>query len=320
MLLSGNNIIKLTMKTGSILIIFLFLSIFGYSQDDEYHPLIRPGLEWNVTEYANFDYIFPYGKGKYFFGEDTLIGEQVYTKILYHPYVTEYDEFGYPGPWFIAGNITIESWLYIREDVDERRVYLYDSSEDGMEGLIYDFSLNSGDTLRYDYPWWGVQNMVVTVDTIQLVNGDYRKIFYTYADPYVEGLGGTYQGLQFPLLGNLSGGAYVAGCFSEYGEVLWGAPASSSCGLYLSTADELLNYEVSIFPNPAMDILTIDLPIENEHFSISIIDLEGRELSSQSTIGSQHEIDISSFPNGIYLLEVRTEKGRTAQKKFVKSE
>jgi hypothetical protein len=275
-----------------------------------------------VTEYANFDYIFPFGIRKYFFGEDTLIGNHVYTKILYHPYVTEYDEFGFPGPWLVAGNTTIESMLYIREDVDERKVYLYDSDDDGTEGLIYDFSLNTGDTLHYDYPSWGaVEIVVISIESVQLVNGEERKIFYfDGTDPYIESLGGVEQGFQFPLLGNLSGGAYNAGCISENGDVLWGASASSSCGLYLSNNEELLKNDISIFPNPALDILTIDLPIKNENLFISIIDLQGRELLSQSAIGSQHKIDISSYPNGIYLLEVRTEKGITTQKKFVKSE
>jgi hypothetical protein len=308
------------MKKVSFLILCVLLSTFSFSQDDEYHPLIRPGLEWNVTEYANFDYIFPFGKRKYFFGEDTLIGNHVYTKILYHPYVTEYDEFGFPGPWLISGNTIIESWLYIREDVDERKVYLYDSDNDGTEGLIYDFSLNTGDTLNYDYPSWGaVEIEVISIESVQLVNGEERKIFYFDGiDPYIEGLGGVEQGLQFPLLGNLSGGAYNAGCISENGDVLWGAPASSSCGLYLSTADKQHNTDISIYPNPVLNVLTIEVLDNYEKYRIAIIDLQGRELFSQVAIGFRQEVDISEFPSGVYLLVVSNGNGVSIQKKLVK--
>ena len=89
-----------------------------------------------------------------------------------------------------------------------------------------------------------------------------------------------------------------------------------------SINDEIAN-QISIFPNPAQNELTIEtgeLKIEN----IKIYDLKGHEIfksqfypESSSRLNSQFKINVSAFQQGIYLLNIYTDKG-VLVRKFVK--
>ncbi|MEI6489490.1 MAG: T9SS type A sorting domain-containing protein [Bacteroidota bacterium] len=73
------------------------------------------------------------------------------------------------------------------------------------------------------------------------------------------------------------------------------------------------NDEVSVFPNPANNKLTVKLSDAIQHFQIDIEDTLGQTLlQSYSKI-----IDISSIPNGIYFVHVKTEKQDTNKKVII---
>src|SRR5258706_872613 len=68
------------------------------------------------------------------------------------------------------------------------------------------------------------------------------------------------------------------------------------------------NSSIEIFPNPASSKLL--LSGFNGNFSgaeILVLDLSGRKIFSEKISSSQNEIDVSSLPNGIYLLELKNE-------------
>ena len=80
----------------------------------------------------------------------------------------------------------------------------------------------------------------------------------------------------------------------------------------------------SIYPNPANDNVTIEAP---QSATIEILNIEGQLIKTLTTSGtktnvdhvgySSYVVDVSSFPSGVYIVEVKTEKG-VAVKKFVK--
>ncbi len=80
-----------------------------------------------------------------------------------------------------------------------------------------------------------------------------------------------------------------------------------------SGTNELADSKISIFPNPANDRLFIGGLTEKT--VISIYDFSGKMLFHAST--DNHQIDISSFPNGIYSMKIETPTG-FVMKKFVK--
>jgi len=71
---------------------------------------------------------------------------------------------------------------------------------------------------------------------------------------------------------------------------------------------------ISIYPNPASNILTIETPIQS---IIEISNIEGQLIKTFATTTAKTNLVISEFSNGVYTVEVKTEKG-VAVKRFVK--
>lgn len=76
------------------------------------------------------------------------------------------------------------------------------------------------------------------------------------------------------------------------------------------------NQELNIFPNPANDLLFINLPSSAKQ--ISIVDIYGKLIYSEPALFESHELKISSLAIGTYWLKVDLTNGRTALKRFIK--
>jgi uncharacterized delta-60 repeat protein len=78
---------------------------------------------------------------------------------------------------------------------------------------------------------------------------------------------------------------------------------------------------ISLYPNPCEDILTLEFASNaNETTMVSILDLTGRVIwksNNYESTGMMH-IDMSSFNNGVYILEVLNHQNVTTTKRFVK--
>jgi len=68
-----------------------------------------------------------------------------------------------------------------------------------------------------------------------------------------------------------------------------------------------------IFPNPTADILTIETG-SFDQYSIEIATLSGQLIYSTSMEGTTHQIDLSPFQKGIYLITIRSEDFVTTEK------
>ena len=76
------------------------------------------------------------------------------------------------------------------------------------------------------------------------------------------------------------------------------------------------NQELNVFPNPANDLLFINLPSYAKQ--ISIVDIYGKLIYSEPALLESHELKISSLASGTYWLKVDLTNGRTALKRFIK--
>jgi len=76
------------------------------------------------------------------------------------------------------------------------------------------------------------------------------------------------------------------------------------------------NQELNVFPNPANDLLYINLPSSSKQ--ISIVDIYGKLIYSEPALFESHELKISSLATGTYWLKVDLTNGRTALKRFIK--
>jgi hypothetical protein len=74
--------------------------------------------------------------------------------------------------------------------------------------------------------------------------------------------------------------------------------------------------EVSVFPNPAKDRLSIQIYGVGTNAAISLMDLNGKELTSTSFKGDG-TLDLMNYSPGMYILRVQTAKG-VVTKKIIK--
>jgi photosystem II stability/assembly factor-like uncharacterized protein len=68
----------------------------------------------------------------------------------------------------------------------------------------------------------------------------------------------------------------------------------------------LITESLKIYPNPANDNITIETPTLG---SISILNINGQQLHQQEITEPNTTIDVSNFPNGVYLVKLIGEKG-----------
>jgi hypothetical protein len=73
---------------------------------------------------------------------------------------------------------------------------------------------------------------------------------------------------------------------------------------------------LKLFPNPATDFLTIQLP-GNKNSIVSICDVLGHELLKTIMNNEHNSINISNLPSGIYMLKAETST-ETSISKFIK--
>ena len=79
---------------------------------------------------------------------------------------------------------------------------------------------------------------------------------------------------------------------------------------------------ISIFPNPAHEILTIDLPIADFNLEVSVFDVQGRKINLALKIEkSQVHLNTITLTPGFYTLQISDERtGIRELQKFVKQD
>jgi hypothetical protein len=192
------------------------------------------------------------------------------------------------------------------------------------DSLVYNFKLNIGDTVKvtdviYNEDWRLVLDSITTVN---IYNVQRKKwCLHEIESPlhikneWFEGIGSTYgllqsgMGLMFDYLSELS-------CYYENNALKYMSSYVSTCynpGTGIS--ENIFENNVLIFPNPSTNHLTVEDP-QFTKGEIEIMDAMGRTIFI-SFITPKPEIDISSFPQGVYFLKISSE-GRSVVKKFVK--
>ena len=64
---------------------------------------------------------------------------------------------------------------------------------------------------------------------------------------------------------------------------------------------------LSVFPNPAEDVLNIQLPGQTHPVDIQLIDVNGQVIyERKAATGDKLSIDVSGYRSGVYVLVVRT--------------
>jgi hypothetical protein len=62
---------------------------------------------------------------------------------------------------------------------------------------------------------------------------------------------------------------------------------------------------IQIYPNPTIDNIIIE---SLQKSAIEILNIQGQLIKTLATTGNKTNIDVSAFPSGVYVVQVKSEK------------
>ncbi len=295
------------MKTVAVLLLLMSGPLFLMAQD--YHPLIEDDKTWLEAYHVGSNICSYESVYQMRFGDDTLIEGNVYRKVLRRGFNPTS-----PGPYcppFVADDFETEkSHVFVREDTATRQGFVWAFTEEFPEGhdvMLYDFSLEPGDTIPISY--YTTHNTVITVDTVMdvnLLNGETRKAWFFdhFAKYYVEGIGGAF--------GLLNGYMTAICCYHQLhcvqqnGVSLFppvGYGSDLYCSWIVSSTAEMPQPAILVYPNPGVGQITFDIEFTSYGYSdlqLTLFNLAGQQILATPLRDGKNDFTINEG-SGMYL-------------------
>lgn len=237
----------------------------------------------------------------------TVMGDSILNGIVYQKY--------YHCPDSILNLNNLSFYALLRQDEQTQRSYILYPTET-TELLLYDFSLQVGDTLSdasYYLDWW-LSDYLLTVTQVSF-DDDGRKIIHLSSpnqaeEVWIEGIGSskglfnrTHQGLldepETELL-----------CFEQNGEIIYQKHPNTCHYNSITGIETPTNTGLVLSPNPANQYLSIEPPSQRWQqlpIHISLYNLLGQEvLSKVCHVNQTISLDVNDIPNGTYLYQIKS--------------
>ncbi|MCD4680251.1 MAG: T9SS type A sorting domain-containing protein [Bacteroidales bacterium] len=296
---------------------FFLLSIFIINGQNYYNFPVSNTI-WNIYLH-NVWYNTNTETTRYTFtSEDTVINNQIYSKL----FSIEDDT--------IMNQSNSEYFAAFREDSTKRVYFILNN--DTNEILLYDFSLDIGDSIHYNYRFYeGVlfeQNnhykVLESIDSIN-INGSFRKKF-TFSGSYpgitwVEGIGAIDgEGLFAPIAHILTGGeVYHLACVKDSNTIVYlNNPICAKCFCSILTNIGMLVFkkEINVYPNPTDRAFKIDFSgIDGTVLRLYTNDLK---LVKEFEIVDEKQIIVNQkLSKGLYFLVINDKLDNHYVKKIV---
>ena len=279
------------MKSASLML--LLVCVAWMTRGQSYNPLVDSGKVWS-TRFV-IEQTWTYSDYKKFEG-DTSISGISYKKI------------------WVARDPAMAAWTrngFIRETTS-RQVF-YKSSVDFPETLIYDFSLQPGDSARF----WGDQSFYYKLDSITtttLLTGEHRRQFHLSAplfnctDHWIEGIGSLF-GVLEPASCFWVGGTSGLLCFTEHDSLKYHDPGFSACYVNTGIRDQMPVGKFIVIHDRKSGklIVTAKEPPYNDRV-IELFDIYGRRWYSGVLKNEKTEISLAGLNrfNGLVLVRIRS--------------
>jgi hypothetical protein len=108
----------------------------------------------------------------------------------------------------------------------------------------------------------------------------------------------------------MDGGGHLSSVYINPFELTIRSAAEVSEPTIEGNIEQFLDEKLLAFPNPAGNNLTVHLNGQREFTSLTLTDLTGRRIISQSSLATNHRvIDLSRTPTGLYTLSITTKEG-----------
>lgn len=326
-------------------LIFLLFSYAANAQSSVYHPFPEDSVVWrldcgglgfscNCT--CTGGVCVNESQRQYYYDGDTVINTLSYHKVFMDDFNMDY----WQGPAFCQPGCNSSPHFYsstasyvgaLREDVAQKKVYFFQPFTSG-EQVLYDFNLNVGDTLGPTMLNITNFNRVSVIDSV-LIGSEYHRRYWLWDinNPnwtpqdsgyvaLIEGIGSTF-GLMEYLVPPFEFQCSMA-CVSIDSVTVY--PMNGTTCNWLTAGISVPGDEKLIFtasPNPANESTMISW---NGNFSeIAVSDVTGRQLAvfrdiPQKENDNQLELDMITWPAGIYLVKGTNSNGRSASVKVMK--
>lgn len=307
------------------LLLGIFILCFSSGlKSQNYHPFPHENAIWHAIGSNMFDENL-YSQ-QYILQGDTIINGETWSKIYFNNI-------------FLGTRNNMNYLAAIRENEQKQIIARFPWSP---EFILYDFSLEIGDTIWYehatasvvggDYPFdfsYGEDfsphyKLVVDKDSVLLENGQYRNrlILNSFHEQHgnlhiqnhwIEGFGCTnWSGLFHPIvvIRYLNGDGVTFACFMQDEEVIYlNNPYCDDClcetftsVAHVDDSDKLL----AVYPNPSKGHITIKI-LESyaQNIVLVITDISGKKLFEKHLHNQQEiNLNLSAYGSGFYIIQL----------------
>lgn len=301
-----------------LLLSIVISSLVSFGQ--EYHKLINESYYWDVP-YADQGYICngfgDSGPFRYKFAGDTVINNITYSKIYYSSFINLNAPPAPNCPPFAVDTIfSLLEYCFLREDTVEKKVWRYMNINTPEEILLFDFSVEQGDTIEYE----GLSDVIIdTIYNIITYDGKTRKIFEFGGIGFpggffIEGIGGAGGLIEVPYY-YFEAGTWLLCVKDNNSNTIW--DNYSNCYEFITNVQSIENKPlVKVFPNPFTKCINIEN--STEIINVKIYNLLGKELLNETIIESK-TIDMSSLNPGVFILKILKDQNEVITKKIIKT-
>ncbi len=257
----------------------------------------------------------------YKFGEDTIVNNKKYRKLLYAYNSDSDSNFKY------ANTIVREdsNRVYFRNFNDTLYRGYHEGYYDSVnEQILYDFNLNIGDTISVGGIAAGESTSgnffytIIDVDTIIIDNTPLKRLIIEDKEhglgiqfEWIEGIGSNF-GL-VTRYWSIDGYSPELFCCSQNGEIIYQSKTArqyNACCIFVGI-DDVSNFDINIYPNPTTSNVNID--IENNHAFLIMFDMTGK-IIQQKNIYNNCVLDLSNYPIGVYTINLFSERGSISRR------
>lgn len=244
------------------------------------------------------------------------------------------------GFYFISGDSTINNQNYsiIRSSYDslstifiqgllrEAGDVVYFIPPDHTEGILYDFSLQAGDSAYVRNMFCGDQDLalyVLEVDTVEHYGVERKRWFLTHygeiVDVWLQGIGSLFGPLHTAFNLCIVCPGWELLCYYEDDVLLYLMPYATSCYETSVSVEELAKTgEATISPNPVRHGQPIRINMEKSARQVSLFNAAGSLVDTFYPDGSNElSIPTKNYQQGIYILQIITNTHQTQSVKIV---
>lgn len=274
-----------------LITLWLYAFLISNAQSNEYIPLVKEGLIWSycdVVKVEGDEYNLYYSQ--FNFSGDTIINNITYKQLFRRD---------------CSSNV----WFYVASMREEdKKVHTVYAGQQ-QEKLIYNFGLVVGDSIQSPYD----ENLfyqVKKVDTIEVASGKRKRIELDF-DIWIEGIGTLNRFMMYPLQAIA---LYDLGILFNYqkqgNEIIF-----KTNEWYLNENDcsfssvEAAEAGKIIVYNTAPDLLKLETELSEPDCTIELLDVYGKKLVQMNTDVRNTTIDLSRFPDGLYVLRISGSTG-----------